>query len=139
MDQQSLFRKDSVERISSPEQLTDYLRVTTPTVWVLMIAIILLLIGMFVWGYFAYIESYVPATATVDGGKMIVRFDDQELARNIQAGMVVKVDDVSVTLNNVGRDENGRIFATALTTLANGSYDARVIYRTTQVLSLLFR
>ena len=45
MDQQ-LFRKESIDQIKSPEQLNDYLRVTTPTVWIILIAVIILLAGM---------------------------------------------------------------------------------------------
>ena len=48
--EQSLFRKKSLDRISSPEQLNDYLRVTNPTVWVVLGAVILLLLGVIVWG-----------------------------------------------------------------------------------------
>ena len=139
MDQNSLFRKDSVERISSPEQLTDYLRVTNPTVWVVMGAIILLLVGMLIWGSFAYIESYASGTAEVSGGKMIVYFDDTQLAKNVEAGMLVEVGNVSTLIAGVGKTEDGRVFATARTTLAQGSYPARVTYKQTQVLSLLFR
>ena len=46
MEQSSLFRKASVERIQSPEQLNDYLRITNPTIWVLLAAVIVLLAGM---------------------------------------------------------------------------------------------
>ena len=35
-----------MESLTSPEQLTDYLHVTTPTVWIVMAAIILLLFGI---------------------------------------------------------------------------------------------
>ena len=48
MDQ--IFRKKTVEKISSPEDLDDYIKVTTPSVWVIMIAIVILLIGSLVWG-----------------------------------------------------------------------------------------
>ena len=58
MEQNSLFRENSMEQISSPEQLTDYLHVTNPTVWAVMAAIILLLVGMLVWGSLATVDSY---------------------------------------------------------------------------------
>lgn len=35
-------------RVSSPDQLTGYLRVTNPGIWVLLAAIILFLAGVFV-------------------------------------------------------------------------------------------
>ena len=44
----SLFRKETLDRISSPEQLTDYLRVTNPGIWVVLAAVILLLAGILV-------------------------------------------------------------------------------------------
>ena len=44
--EESLFRKNSVEHISSPEQLNDYLRVTSPAIWVVLIAVIILLAGV---------------------------------------------------------------------------------------------
>ena len=47
-----LFRKKSIDRVSSPEQLNDYIRVTTPSVWLVLLAVILLLIGMLIWSIF---------------------------------------------------------------------------------------
>ena len=47
---QQVFRKKSIERISSPEQLDAYIRVTTPGVWLLLTAIAILLVGVCVWG-----------------------------------------------------------------------------------------
>ena len=138
-EQGSLFRKDSMERISSPEQLTDYLHVTNPTVWVVMAAIIILLAGILVWSAFAQIDSFAAGTAKVENGNLIVTFDDAKQAQNVKAGMSVTVGDTSSTINSVGVAEDGSVFAAAATELSDGSYPARVVYRQTQVLSLLFR
>ena len=46
----SVFRKKSLERISSPEQINDYIRVITPGMWILLIVIILLVIAGITWG-----------------------------------------------------------------------------------------
>ncbi|MBR6332386.1 MAG: hypothetical protein IKR78_04560, partial [Dehalococcoidales bacterium] len=54
-----IFRKKSVEHISSPEQLNDYLHVTNLSVWLLLIAVAILLVGLLIWGGFAYITSFV--------------------------------------------------------------------------------
>ena len=48
----SIFRKTSLDRVSDPEQLNDYIRVTNPGVWMIMCAVILLLAGICVWGVF---------------------------------------------------------------------------------------
>ncbi len=44
-----LFRKKSVERIHSPEELSDYIRVATPSVWLVLLATTILLAGMLAW------------------------------------------------------------------------------------------
>ena len=43
---QTLFRKEAMERISSPDDLTSYLRVTSPSVWIILTAVIALLVGL---------------------------------------------------------------------------------------------
>ena len=43
----TLFRKKSMARISSPEDLTSYLRVTSPGMWIILAAVIALLVGLF--------------------------------------------------------------------------------------------
>ena len=48
----SIFRQKSIDKVSSPEKLDDYIRVTTPSVWITLAAIAILLIGTIVWGFF---------------------------------------------------------------------------------------
>lgn len=45
-----LFREKNVKRVSSPEELNDYMRVTSPSVWVILISVVILLVGFTVWG-----------------------------------------------------------------------------------------
>ena len=47
-----LFRQKSMERITSPEQMDDYIRVSNPSVWMILAAVIVLLVGVCVWGIF---------------------------------------------------------------------------------------
>ena len=136
--EESVFRKKSLERISSPEQLNDYLRVTNPTVWLVLAAVILLLLGVIVWGSIATIESFASGTGFVEDGVMTVRFDDPEIARSVEAGMTVTTGEQSATVSSVGSSPDGSLFALAQTTLADGSYPIKVVYKTTQVRRLLF-
>ena len=48
----SIFRQKSIDKISSPEKLDDYIRVTTPGVWITLAAIVVLLVGVIIWGVF---------------------------------------------------------------------------------------
>lgn len=58
-----IFRKVSVERLSSPEQLDLVLRVTTPKSWAILVALMLIASVAIVWGY----TGLVPTTAAGDG------------------------------------------------------------------------
>lgn len=54
----SVFRQKSMERVSSPEQLNDYIRVTSPSVWIVLIALVVLLLGMLAWSVLGRIEVH---------------------------------------------------------------------------------
>ena len=47
-----IFREENLKKVSSPDRLNDYIRVTNPSVWLLLAAIIVLLAGACVWGIF---------------------------------------------------------------------------------------
>ena len=53
-----IFREKSIERVSSPEELNDYIRVTTPSVWLVLAALILLLAGMLAWSILGTVEAH---------------------------------------------------------------------------------
>ncbi len=124
-------------RLSSPEQLDDYLKVTSPKVWVLLAAIVLLLAGLLLWGGFTTVESYATGTARAVGGELVVTFDDAEKADRVQPGMQVEIGDVRAEVLAVGKDEDGNPVASAQANVPDGSYDVRVGYKATQVISML--
>ena len=49
--------ENNAKRISSPEQLNDYLRVTKPAVWIVLVAVAALFVGILVWACFVQIGS----------------------------------------------------------------------------------
>ena len=136
--EQPLFRKESLERVSSPEQLSDYLHVTSPAIWIVLAAVILLLASLFVWSSVTALESYATGRAEVRGGMLTLSFDDAEKAENVQVGMNVKVGSIVTPVLSIGRDEDGRLLAVAEAGLPDGSYEARVGYRSTQIINMLF-
>ena len=52
----SIFRKKSMDRVTGPESLNDYIRVTSPSVWIALLALLVLLSGLLVWSIFGRIE-----------------------------------------------------------------------------------
>ena len=59
------FRKKSMERISSPEQLHDYMRVTSPRLWMILAAILILVAGFIVYASTATMENTMPVRVQV--------------------------------------------------------------------------
>ena len=49
---ESLFRKAALDRMSSPEELNEYIHVARPNLWVVLGAIGALLAGAIVWAIF---------------------------------------------------------------------------------------
>lgn len=56
MAENLIFRKKSLERVTSPEQLNDYIKVTTPSVWLILLATLVLILGTLFWAVFGKIQ-----------------------------------------------------------------------------------
>ncbi len=80
MENHAIFREKSIGRISSPEQLNDYIRVCNPGIWMLITAIILLLVGVCVWGVFGRLDTTLTTVALSDGGSVTVYIPEDELS-----------------------------------------------------------
>lgn len=125
-------------RISSPDDLNDYLHVTSPKIWMLLVAVVLVIAGLLIWSAQATVESYATGTAQAHNGELTVVFDDAEKAVNVKAGMEMEVGSNICEVLSVGVDEQGNVIASAQTNIPDGAYDVRVGYSTIQVLSMLF-
>ncbi len=132
-----IFRKKSLERLSTPEDLTEYLRVTNPSVWIFLGAVIVLIVGTLMWAGFASFHSRIYGNAKVEDGTAVVQFDDQN-AKVLEQGMPAEIGSSATTIESIGKDAKGNIVCICSTDLPNGTYDFTATYKTTQILSLLF-
>ncbi|MBR3739827.1 MAG: hypothetical protein IKN04_05115 [Clostridia bacterium] len=82
-----LFREKSLEAVESPESLNDYLRVTSPGIWLVMATVVILLIGGILWGIFGHIRTTAEFAVSVGPEKSIcyVNYNviDKVLARGV--------------------------------------------------------
>ena len=136
--EQPLFKKEDLKRVSSPEQLNDYLHVTTPVTWIVLAAVVLILASLFIWSSVSAVESYAAGEAEVRGGVLTLRFDDADKAARVEVGMNVKVGERLVPVISVGSDDDGNAIAVADTDLPDGRYQAGVGYKRTQIIDMLF-
>lgn len=118
-----IFRQTSLDRISSPEQLNDYLHVTNPGIWVFLAVIILLLVGFFAWSFVGKLETTAKAEAYSTGDEVMIMTSE---AYDLKAGMKVRIMDREMTITYVEKDEEGTR-ALAPAELPAGQYDAEVV------------
>lgn len=95
-----LFRKTSIDRVNSPEQLNQYIRVARPGVWITLSAVILLLAGVVVWGVLGTIETTVHAYALAENGKAVCYLEEED-ATLVKEGMPVSLGNISGKLLSV--------------------------------------
>lgn len=87
----SIFRKKSLERISSPEQLTDYIRASNPSMWIVLATIVILLVGICVWGILGRLDTKLTVVAKSENGTLICYIKESDIDK-------IK-NDMKVTIN----------------------------------------
>ena len=103
-----MFRKAALDRLSSPEELDQLLRVTRPRSWVALLALgVLLLVGL-LWSVFAVIPTTVSGQGVLtngDGaepGLHAVIFVTLEDGRRIQPGRPASIELAAVRKEQFG-------------------------------------
>ena len=143
-----LFRKTSMDRISSPEQLSDYMRVTSPKLWMILTAVIVLLIGFVVYASTATMESTLSVKAeittdTYEGIEMSLVVitlppSDRDL---VKPDMVVRVAGMEGKITYIV--ENGEEISLVVDMgetvlrIPDGIYDAEIVTESTTPISFL--
>lgn len=138
-----IFRQKSVERIASPEQLQDYMRVTTPGVWMVLAAVILLLAGLILSSALVNVESKITEQAVVaEDGLMLDIALPLSQKSLVAPGMPVRVADREAKIDMVFQAEDAvEVIATLPEDgekLAPGTYDVEIITETVRPISFLF-
>jgi len=135
--QGQLFRKKTVERISSPEQLQDYMRVTNPGIWMVLAAVIALLAGLLVASALVKVETAVSARGEIGAADsaIVMRLSPQEAAA-VREGMAVRVAGQRGQVDYVYESDGAIVITASLDESADalppGVYDVQIV---TEVLS----
>lgn len=129
--EQSIFRKSSLERVSSPEQLNDYIRVTNPGVWLVLAAVVILLAGACVWGVFARLDTTISVPVEVSGGEARLLLEE---GRQIDPSAPVIIGGRKFSL---GPAVGGGAYSVSVD-LPDGDYQATVVTERVAPLSFVF-
>lgn len=133
-----IFRKKSLDKVKTPENLDDYIHVSNPGVWLLLISIIVLLAGACVWGIFGHIDSTIPSTVHVEDGTVICYIADQDIS-SVHEGMTVRFDEFEAVITEIGKkDEPGYVcILESDQMILDGFYEGKIIIKSVKPLSFV--
>ena len=97
---EQLFRKKSVDRVSSPEQLNEYIKVSNPGIWMILAAIVILLVGAIVWGVLGTLDTTLSTVAVAENGELTVYVKESDID-SIEEGMTVRIGDKEGTITEI--------------------------------------
>ncbi len=132
----NLFRKKAIDHISSPDDLTSYLKVTNPGVWIVLLAVIALLAGLFVWSMVGTLDTIVDGVVNVQDHKAKLVATGQYNGQ-LKEGMKFKIESDEFIISTVDKDEYGRTMANADVILPDGTYVAEVVVEETYPIEFL--
>lgn len=122
-----IFREKSLEKVKSPDNLNEYIRVSNPGVWTLMAAVVFLLVGFCIWGIFGQLKTTVEADAHCENGVITCYLNDADVKR-ITPGMSVEIGKATGAVAEISVREENKSTCTISTTepLPDGIYGVRI-------------
>ena len=153
--EKQFFRKQALGRISSPEELRAYMRVTSPKLWMILIAIAVLLVGFIAYAATARMETTMDMTVSVHQqtyteengstyyGYIITGSLSDSAYGTVQRDMTVRIGDFEGTISSVSDLVDGTLLIVVnleydeTAVLPNGDYTAQIVLETTTPLSFL--
>ena len=155
----NLFRKKSLEHISSPEELHDYMRVTGPRLWMLLGAILALLAGFVVYASTVTMENTVRIPVKVETFETTQEYQAQggsprcslvsstlpnSMMDTLKPGMVLRLGDATGKLeliSTVAEEEDSSLvfeMDNDYVALPDGTYEAELVLESTTPISFLW-
>ena len=154
----TLFRQKSIDRISSPEELHDYMRVTSPRLWMILAAIVVLLTGFIVYASTANMENTVKIRVTIenyeskpdetdpDGERYTLVSGTLPLSMKdvLRTGMVVRIGQETGTISWIGNSAEEDVINVMFQMnrqylpLPSGECDAELVLESTTPISFLW-
>ena len=142
-----VFRQKSIDQAVSPDRLDDYIQVSNPSVWMILIAIVLLIAGAGVWSVFGHLSDVQRAVLVVEDDS-VTCYVDQSVADDLAGtqgtvasvtGDVEPLSALPAEAQKLASGGTGWFYpATVAIDLPDGVYEADVTTRSYNPIALLF-
>ena len=97
---EQIFRKKSVDKVSSPEQLNEYIRVANPGVWMVLAAIVILLAGVVVWGFIGHLDTTLDTVVVCENGEAVICVKEADIEK-VEVGMTVRIGEKEYAVSEI--------------------------------------
>jgi HlyD family secretion protein len=97
------FRKSALEKLSTPEQLDQLIKVTTPKGWIMLSTIFIALLTAILWSFFGNVKTKLNVVGVILGGELhevVSTTNGQLLELKVEIGQKVNKDDVIAVLHH---------------------------------------
>ena len=135
---EQIFRKKSMDRISSPEKLDEYLKVNTPGIWLIMAAVITLLAGIFIWSCTGRLETTVRVSAAAEKETVKLALTEED-AERAEEGMKVYIGGKETRIEYIQYEDPDRAVAVCTADVPDGNYQAEIVIESIRPIRFLFR
>ena len=115
-----------MEKITSPEQMNDYIRVSNPGIWMVLAAVIVLLAGVCVWGVFGRLDTSLQTGGVCQNGRLIVYISEKDFS-DISEKAIISVNGNEYALSDIANspiqlDDSADSYLLHLSGLSKGDW-----------------
>ena len=144
----NIFREESLERIASPDDIRKYLHISSPRLWMVLSAILVVLVGFIIYASVATIENVISVQAEVttyydvdEPASIITASIPEGMENVVDVGMLFRIEGqtgkvISILVVNDITAIGARLDDPSVL-LQNGTYDAEIVLEKISPLSFL--
>ena len=90
-----LFRKNSLDNLSSPEQLNECIKTSYTSIWVIFISVVLLIAGLIIWAFAGSVDITVHSIVVCEDNKAVIYIPEKNID-NVSENADVCIDGKSI-------------------------------------------
>ena len=99
-DNNSVFRKKSLNKASELDELNSYLKVSSIPAWVILAAAVMVVAGILIWGRIARVKDSVQGAAQCENGMLTCYFRQEDMSY-IQQGQKIQVNGAQYEISEI--------------------------------------
>ena len=92
--------ENKLKKVNSPEQLDQYIKLSNPGVWFVLVAIIILLVGVCIWGMFGQIDTKVKSVVITENYVSNCYIKEDDISK-VQNGMKIEVNNNTYSISSI--------------------------------------